>query len=313
MKRIQYYRYGGPAEMQWEHYELPKLKPQQILVRVKAASVNPVDWKVRNGMMKFMTGKAFPRAMGTDFSGVVESVGSAVTKMRTGDEVFGTVPFKPSGAFAERLVTDAKLVAKKPPSLSFEQAACLPVAGVTAWCGLVGKAKVRVGQTVFINGCSGGVGQAAVQIARSLGVSVAGSCGTDSIEEARRLGVDPVLDYTKQTPSNLAKKFDVLFDTAGTMSIKDGLALLVPGGVMLDINPTLPKFFQGLLSPRYKLVFGNQSEEVLQTLANLAAAGKLKFFIGKTASLDTAIQLITDQEQGKKVRGKTVIVMGASG
>lgn len=311
MKRIQYHRYGGPEEMRLEDYELPKLKSGQILVRVAAASLNPVDWKIRNGMMKFMTGSAFPRGMGTDFSGVVEEVGSAVTGLRKGDAVFGTVPLKAAGTFAERLVTEARLVGKKPPSLSFEQAACIPVAGVTAWCGLVNKAKVRAGQSVFINGCSGGVGQAAVQIARHLGASVAGSCGTDSVEEARSMGVDPVIDYTRETPAALARKFDILFDTPGTLSIKDGLELLTPRGVMLDINPSLPKFFRGLISPRHKLVFGAQSDKLLQILADLAAAGKLKFLIGKTTSLATAIQLITDQEQGRKVKGKAVIVMDA--
>src|SRR5580658_10043204 len=117
MKRIQYHRYGGPEEMRLETYELAAPGKDEIAVRVSASSVNPVDWKIRQGAMKFMTGRRFPRAMGMDFSGVVESVGAGVTRFRAGDEVFGTVPMKPSGAFAQRLVTKENLAVKKPASI----------------------------------------------------------------------------------------------------------------------------------------------------------------------------------------------------
>jgi len=135
LKRIQYHRYGGPEEMRLETYDLPGPGGDEILVRVKASSVNPVDWKIRQGAMKLMTGRRFPRAMGTDFSGVVEQVGANVTRFRAGDEVFGTVPVKPSGAFAHALITKEKLAVNKPASISHEAAAALPVVGATAWRG----------------------------------------------------------------------------------------------------------------------------------------------------------------------------------
>lgn len=309
MVRIQYRRYGGPSEMHLESFELPALNAGQVRVRVKAASVNPVDWKVRNGMMKLMTGKSFPRGMGTDFSGVVESVGAGVTRLQPGDAVLGAVGVKESGAFAEAVIADEKLLVKKPPSVAFEQAACLPIAGVTAWRALVEKANLKAGQSAFINGCSGGVGQAAVQIGKHLGASVAGSCGPDAIEEARKAGVEPVLDYTVRSASSLERRFDVVFDVAGTLPLGVGRTLLAPKGILLDINPTPSKILRGLLSPGYKMVLGTPTVERLEAVADLAARGKLTFVIGRTAPLESSIALITDQERGKRARGKTVIVV----
>ncbi|SHJ41002.1 NADP-dependent oxidoreductase [Paraburkholderia terricola] len=152
MKRIQYHRYGGHDQMRLEEFTLEEPGTGQVVVRVKAASVNPVDWKVRNGVMKFMTGRRFPRAMGSDFSGVVEAVGQSVLRLKVGDEVLGTAPIKAGGAFADKLVVDEFVVAK-PHALSFEQAATLPIVGVTAWCGLVDKAQLKQGQSVFVHGC----------------------------------------------------------------------------------------------------------------------------------------------------------------
>jgi NADPH:quinone reductase-like Zn-dependent oxidoreductase len=174
MKRIQYHRYGGPEEMRLETYEMPPPRAEEIVVRVKAASINPFDWKVRQGALKFMVRGQFPRAMGSDFSGVVESVGAGVTRFRAGDDVLGTTPLNTSGAFGEKLITKEKLAVKKPASLSYEDAASLPIVGVTAWLALVSKGHLRAGQRVFVNGAYGGVGQAAVYIAKALGASVDG-------------------------------------------------------------------------------------------------------------------------------------------
>jgi NADPH:quinone reductase-like Zn-dependent oxidoreductase len=309
MQRIQYHGYGGPEEMRLEEFALPPLRAGQVLVRVKAASVNPFDWKLRAGEMKFMTGRAFPRAMGSDFAGVVEQVGADVTRLRAGQEVFGTARIKESGAFAPMLVTDGKLVAAKPAALSFEQAASLPIAAVTAWRGLMDKARLRTGQRVFVNGCTGNVGHVAVQLAKLAGAAVAGSCSGASEAYARELGVDPVIDYARETPSGLGK-FDVVFDTAGTLSVPDGLALLEPGGVLLDINASLPRVLRGLLSRRYRMVFGNQTVETLEHLARLVAEGKLQLRLGRTAPLADAIALIADAERGRNPPGKAVILMG---
>jgi NADPH:quinone reductase-like Zn-dependent oxidoreductase len=309
MRRIQYSAYGGPEVMRLEDYEPRSPGPGEIRVRVKAAAINPVDWKVRAGVMKFMTGRSFPRAMGSDFAGVVEHVGEKVGRIKVGDEVFGTASLKSAGAFAPVVVTQEKLVALKPKHLSFEHAACLPIAGVTAWRGLFEKAKVRMGQRVFVNGCAGGVGQAAVQIAKSFGATVAGSCSQASIAFAQRLGIDAIVDYARDDLTRLQGNFDVVFDTAGTLPLASGFALLAKDGVMVDINPTAGKLLRGLFSSRYKALIGATSIETLDALARLTATGKFTMYIGRTASLEESLQLLSDLELGKRPQGRAVIVM----
>jgi NADPH:quinone reductase-like Zn-dependent oxidoreductase len=309
MKRIQYHRYGGPEEMRLETYELPVPGKDEIVVRVRASSINPVDWKIRQGAMKLMTGRHFPRAMGTDFSGVVESVGADVTRFHAGDEVFGTVPVKPSGAFAYTLVTKEKLTVKKPPSVSHEAAATLPVVGATAWRGLVEKGRLKSGQRVFVNGAYGGVGQAVVQIAKALGASVAGRVGPGALFDARAMGLDPALDYNQEIPATLNQQFDIVFDCNGGLSPSESEAMIRRGGLVLDINPTGAKFARSLFSRRYKVFFGTQDADTLQKVADLAGSGKLNISIGRRVRLEDAIAVIDDLEAGRRAKGKTVIVM----
>jgi NADPH:quinone reductase-like Zn-dependent oxidoreductase len=309
MKRIQYHRYGGPDEMRLETYELPVPGKHEILVRVRASSVNPVDWKIRQGAMKLITGRHFPRAMGTDFSGVVESVGPNVSRFHAGDEVFGTVPVKPSGAFAQTLVTKEKLAVKKPASVSHDAAATLPVVGATAWRGLVEKGRLKSGQRVFVNGAYGGVGQAVVQIAKALGASVAGRVGASALFDARAMGLDPALDYTQEIPASLHQTFDIVFDCNGGLSSSESEALIRRGGLVLDINPTGAKFARSMFSRRYKVFFGTQDAETLQKVADLAGSGKLCITIGRRATLEDAIALIGDLEAGRRTKGKAVIIV----
>jgi len=181
MHRIQYHQYGGPETMRLEEFALPAPEAGEVAVAIKAASVNPIDWKLRQGQLKMMTGRAFPRGMGSDFAGVVSSVGPGVTQFQPGDEVFGIARLKESGAYAEAVVTLESFLALKPAELSFEQAALLPTGAVMAWNGLIERAELRKGQRVFVNGATGGVGEAVVQVARMLGASVAGSTGTASL------------------------------------------------------------------------------------------------------------------------------------
>ena len=312
MKRIEFDRYGGPELMCLREFEPRALRPTDVRVRMRAAAINPVDWKIREGALRFMTGRRFPRGMGMEFSGVVEAIGAAVNRLRGGDEVFGAVPVKEAGAFAEALVTPQTLVAKKPAALSFEAAACLSVAPMAAWRGLVDKAHVAAGQVVFVAGCRGAVGRAAVQIARMHGAQVAGSCSARDIEQARALGIDPVLDYRTSDTASLDGRFDAVFDTAGQLSIAQGLALLkAGGGSLLDVNFTPARMLRGLFSPRYKVVMGQQDVAALETLAAAAANGRLKIDIGRTAPLQDALALLNDVEQGRVRGGRSVIVNGS--
>lgn len=165
MRRIQYHRYGGPELMLLEEVEPPAPGRGQVLVRVRAAAANPMDWKVRNGTTKLMTGRRFPRGLGHDFAGTVAGVGESVTRFKAGDDVLGAMSMKDSGAFADMPVADEKLIVAKPAGLSYEEAAALPTAGVTALQSVIGKGGPRAGQSVFIHGCLGGVGRAAAQLA----------------------------------------------------------------------------------------------------------------------------------------------------
>jgi len=307
MKRIQYHRYGGPATMQLDEFELDKPGKGQLVVRTKAASANPIDWKIRKGAVRFITGRRFPRAMGSDFSGVVEAVGPSVMRIKIGDEVLGTTSMRAGGAFADKLIADEKLVALKPSGLSFPQAATLPIVGTTAWCGLVDKAQLKSGQSVFVHGCLGGVGRAAAQLAMFLGSRVVGSCRGATMDEARRLGLHHVVDFEQLEIGPLKHQFDVVFDTAGTLSLKEGRSLLKPGGVVLDINPSPRKLFGIMLSSKHKMVVAKPTPGVLARLADMAALEKLLLPIGKTVSLYNAIPSLAALELHSAPKGKLVI------
>lgn len=307
MERLEYNAYGGPEVVRLSPFTLPKPVGDEIIVRVAASSINPLDWKLRSGLMKFVTGSKFPRAMGSDFSGTVESVGSEVSQFKPGDPVLGTTSMKTAGAFAPMLITSQKLVVKKPDNLSFTQAACLPVVGVTAWLALTKKAQLKAGQRLFINGATGGVGLAAGEIARAVGAQVAGSAGPKSIAQARALGVDPALDYSVPWPTSLSGTFDVVFDCNGTLSPRESKHLIKPGGIVVDISPTLGKFFRSFTSSWYKVLIADTKAENLQAVTDLAASGNLNIPIARTVSLAEATTLLESLERGERLFGKALI------
>jgi len=309
MKRIQHHAYGGPNTMQLEDFELETPGKGQVAVKVKFAAINPIDWKVRNGHLKMVTGRAFPRAMGSDFSGTVISIGPGVTRVKPGDAVFGLARIKESGALGGALVTNETFLAKKPEALSFEDAACLGTPGVTAWNGLVDKAGLKAGKHVFVNGCTGAVGEATVQIARMLGATVSGSCSAGAMQRARDLGVQTVFDYRQTDLSKISERFDVVYDTAGTMTTAVGLGLVRKDGVFLDINPTPVKFLRSFVNGRLKPIVCTPRSDILDGLARAAGDRKLRLPIAEIVPLRDAIRLITALESGSKINGKGLVVM----
>ncbi|KVL13692.1 NAD(P)-dependent alcohol dehydrogenase [Burkholderia sp. MSMB1826] len=309
MKRIQYSNYGGPESMRVHDFELPAPGNGEVAVRVKFAAINPIDWKLRRGQMKIITGWSFPRAMGMDFSGIVTAVGAGVTRFQIGDAVFGLARFKQSGALGQAVITQEKLLAEKPDGISFAEAACLGTPGVTAWNGLIDKAKLHAGQQVFINGCAGAVGEAAVQIARLFGANVSGSCSAADMERARSLSVQNVYDYRVTELSAITTRFDVVYDTAATMKISTGTSMLRPGGIFLDLNPSPAKLLRSIFDRRLKPVIGSPRAEILEKLANAAREGKFRLPIGEIVPLSDAIQLITELENGRKLGGKGIVAM----
>jgi len=295
--------------MRLDDFELPAPGKSEVAVKIKFAAINPIDWKVRNGYLKMVTGKAFPRAMGSDLSGTVIAVGPGVTRFRPGDAVFGLTRIKESGAFSHAVVTNETFLANKPDDVSFEDAACLGTPGVTAWNGLVDKAKLTSGKHVFINGCTGAVGEAAVQIARMLGATVSGSCSAGAMERARSLGIQVVVDYRATDLSRLDERFDVVYDTAATMTTAIGLGLLRKDGVFLDITPTPGKFLRSIFNRRLKPIVCTPRSDILDSLARAAKERKLRLPVAEIVPLSEAIRFIAALEAGRKLGGKGIVMM----
>jgi NADPH:quinone reductase-like Zn-dependent oxidoreductase len=309
MKRIQYYSYGGPEMMTLEDFEPKAPGAGEVAVKVKFAAINPIDWKVRNGYLKMVTGRKFPRAMGSDFSGIVTAIGAGVTRFKVSDPVFGMAQIKDGGALGEAVIAPQTFVARKPDSVSFEDAACLATPGVTAWNGLVDKAALKSGKQVFVNGCTGAVGEATVQLAELFGATVAGTCSAQAMERARDLGVQPLFDYRTADLSKILERFDVVYDTAGMMTVATGLGLLRTGGVHLDIDPTPIKFIRAIFNRKLKPIICTARADILDGLAGAAGNGKLRLSIAETALLNDAIPLITALEAGRKLGGKALVAM----
>lgn len=231
MKAIVYHRYGPPEVLKLQEIPQPSPAEGQVLLRVRAASVNPYDWHFLRGTPTFIrlfTGMRKPKSprLGADVAGIVEAVGPNVAQFKPRDAVFG----RAYGSFAEYACAPAAQLAIKPEEISFEHAACLPIAGITALQGVRDKGKVHAGYAVLINGAAGGVGTFAVQIAKSLGARVTGVCSTRNVELLQSLGADEVIDYTREDFVQSAPRYDLLLDLVGNRSLTDCLRVLRPDG-----------------------------------------------------------------------------------
>ena len=230
MKAVQIHAFGGPDVLQYEDVLRPQPKANEILVRVHAAGVNPVDWKIREGYLS----AALPMIMGIDFSGVVENVGAGVTKYRSGDAVFGQVADE-SGSYAEYAVAMESDIARKPEGLDDIRAAALPVAGLVPWQALFDIANLTAGQKVLIHGAAGGVGGFAVQFAKWKGARVIGTASGAHVEQVRQLGADEVIDYRKTKFEEVAREVDMVLDTIGGETQERSWQVLKRGGVLASL------------------------------------------------------------------------------
>jgi NADPH:quinone reductase-like Zn-dependent oxidoreductase len=277
MKAIVCSKYGSPDVLKLEDVEAPATADDLVLVRVRAASVNPADWYGVSGplIVRPSTGLLKPRSdrTGIDFAGTVESVGKDVSHVRPGDEVFGAR----SGALAE-LVTVRDAVVPKPPNISFEEAAAVPVAAITALQGLRDKGQLQAGQKVLINGASGGVGTFAVQIAKVLGAEVTGVCSTRNVELVRSLGADHVVDYTREDFTRSDRRYDLLLDVAGSRSWSELRRVLAPQATVVIVGAQKRK----VLGPIGHIVR-------LRVASLLRGSQKAVFFIAKTNRADMEI------------------------
>ncbi|CQD16813.1 alcohol dehydrogenase [Mycobacterium europaeum] len=310
LQRIQYHQYGGPEVMQLEDFEPRKLGADDVRVRVRAASVNPMDFGIRNGKMKMVTGRSFPRAMGYDFAGIVEAVGDNVTRLQAGDEVLGGASIKESGAFADVVVAEQKAVVKKPAGLSFEAAAAIPIAAGTAYQALFTKAQLRPGESVFVHASLGAVGRSALQLASAQGASVGGSCRAGSADEARALGIDPIVDFDFD-PTAITQRFDVVLDAAGKLPISKARKILAPHGRIVSVKPSPANIARSALPGPFQVVIAQVVTADIEAIAQAAADGHLRLPVAQAVPLSEAIPALTQMEQhGTAKRGKLIILPG---
>lgn len=249
MKAIVHTKYGPPDVLQLREVAKPLPEDNQVLVKVHAASANALDFRrfEKTSLLgPFMDGlllKAINTVIGADIAGRVESVGAAVTQFRPGDEVFGQSKGA-RGAFAEYACADENEVALKPANLSFEQAAAVPVAAITALQGLRDHGQIQAGQKVLINGASGGVGTFAVQLAKSFGAEVTAVCSTRNVDMARQIGADHVIDYTQENFSRSRQRYDLIVAVNGNHPLRDYLRALNPGAIVVVLGGSLSQFFR---------------------------------------------------------------------
>jgi 2-desacetyl-2-hydroxyethyl bacteriochlorophyllide A dehydrogenase len=310
MKAIVQTGYGSPDVLELREIEPPAVTDDAILVRIRAASINAMDWhslRRLGHVIARLLGKPLPRVRGVDMAGVVEACGRNVSRFEPGDEVFGVA----RGTFAEYATTTEARLALKPRTLTFEQAAAIPVAGCTALQGLRDKAQVRTGQGVLIYGAGGGVGTFAVQIAAALGARVTAVTRTAHFDHLRSIGADRVVDYTREDFTRLEQRYDVIFDIAGDRSSADCRRVLTPGGKLLLVGAAskpgafMARLFEALTGRRV-IVSARMTGEDLVALKELAEAGKLSPVIDRTYPLNAVSEAFRYFGTGR-VRGKVAI------
>jgi NADPH:quinone reductase-like Zn-dependent oxidoreductase len=322
IKAITHCEYGGPEVLKVEDVEKPVPNDNQVLVRVRAASVNPLDLTIHGlWLLRPLSGLRKPKdtRLGVDYAGTVEAVGKNVTNFKQGDEVFGGK----NGAIAEYVCVLAdRSVVLKPANMTFEQAASVPVAAITALQGLRDKGKIRAGQKVLINGASGGVGTFAVQIAKSFGTEVTGVCSTRNVDLVRSIGADHVIDYTKEDFTNGAERYDLIFDLIGNHSFSERRRILNPNGICVmagvggagwhddfgkrlagELNAYLRSRF---VSQKFIAYIAEFNKKDMLVLADLMQSGKVTPVIDKTYKLSETADALRYLETGH-ARGKVVI------
>jgi NADPH:quinone reductase-like Zn-dependent oxidoreductase len=314
MKAIVYDRYGPPDVLALREVEQPAVKDDQVLVRVHATSVNPADWHIMTGtpyLARLSAGLRRPKVQipGIDLAGRVEAVGGKVTRFRPGDEVFGTG----ASTFAEYAGAPEDGLAPKPANLTFEQAAAVPVAGITALQGLRDKGRLQPGQKVLIIGASGGVGTFAVQLAKALGAEVTAVCSTRNVELVRALGADHVIDYTQEDFTQGGPRYDLILDNAGNHSLSKLRRALAPTGRLIPNSGSagLGTFITAFVSSPFLRQQGRPYLSVpklkdLTFLKELIEAGKVTPAIDRTYPLSDAADAFRYLGNGH-ARGKVVI------
>ncbi len=306
MQAVRFYAYGGPETLVTEEVPRPRPAKDEVLVRVHAAGVNPVDWKVREGYLKEMLQHQLPLIPGWDVSGVIEEIGDEVRGFHVGDEVYSRPDIMRDGAYAEYLVIRASEVALKPRSVDHVRAAAVPLAALTAWQSLIQVAQVGPGQRVLIHAAAGGVGGFAVQLAKWRGAYVIGTASAANHDYIKSLGADEAVDYRARPFEEVVSEVDVVFDTLGGEAQERSWQVLKKGGILVSILLPPPDEKAQAHGVRKGFVFVQPDPEGLKQLAGLIDAGKLRTCVEKVLPLQQARQA-QELSQTGHVRGKIVL------
>ncbi len=309
MKAVRIHGYGSSEKLMYEDAPLPKIGPNEVLVRVVAAAVNPVDWKIREGYLQQMIPYSMPLTLGWDVSGVVDAVGAEVTRFKVGDAVYSRPDIKRNGTYAEYVAIREEELAHKPRLISHVEAASLPLAGITAWEALLTAGGLVAGQRVLIHAGSGGVGSLAVQLAKSRGAYVISTTSAQNSALVKSLGADEVIDYRSQAFHDQVKDVDLVFDTIGGAVQDASWSVLKPGGILVSItNPPAPERAESL-GVRCAFVFIEPNAEILAHYAELVDSGQVRPLVGAEFALEDIVKAHTLSETGHTV-GKIVLYVG---
>jgi NADPH:quinone reductase-like Zn-dependent oxidoreductase len=322
MKAMVFTTYGSPDVIEFKEVEKPTPKDTEVLIKIHAASANPLDWHLMRGepfLARLENGLLKPKntKLGADVAGRVEAVGRNVMQFQVDDEVFGAISLNMLGSFAEYVCVPEELLALKPAKMTFEQAAAVPEAAFTALQGLRDKGQIQPGQKVLINGASGGVGTFAVQIAKSYGTEVTGVCSTRNLDMVRSIGADHVIDYTKEDFTRKGQQYDLIFDAVGNLSVSDCQRALSPNGICSVAGfTTMSLLIQVIFSGAWVSKTGSKKIGRMETakpnkkdlviIKELLEAGKVVPVIDRTYPLSQVSEAIRYLETGR-ARGKVVI------
>jgi alcohol dehydrogenase len=310
MKSVQINRYGSSEAIEInQNTPSPKLSPGKVLVDIKAAGINPVDWKIREGYMKQMIPLQFPSTLGMDFSGIIKQVGEGVSsEYAQGDEVYGqaSITNDGSGAFAEMAFTNIDNIALKPKSLSYTEAAALPLVGVSAWQALVENMELSKGQKILIHGGAGGIGSFSIPLAKNLGAYVATTVSSDDIQFVQDLGVDEAIDYTVQSFEYLLHDYNAVFDTVGSETYTKSFKVLKKGGKIVSMleQPNSELIERFSVKAIFQLTHVNNDR--LARLAQWVDQTNIKIHIDKIFRLEEAAKAL-DYVKDVHPRGKIVL------
>jgi NADPH:quinone reductase-like Zn-dependent oxidoreductase len=309
MKAVRIHQYGGRDVLSLDEIPVPDIAPDEVLVRVVAASINPVDWKVRAGYLAQMIPHQLPLTLGWDVSGVVVASGSEVTQWQAGDAVYSRPDLARNGTYAEFVAIRANECARKPRTISHVEAASLPLAGITAWEAMMDTARVRAGQRVLVHAGSGGVGSLAIQLVKAAGATVIATASGRNRALVESLGVDQFVDYTTTKAADAVEPVDAVFDTIGGEVQEASWSLLKPGGIQVSIISPPDEAKAAAIGVRAGFVFIGPNAPVLDKLAAMVDGGSLRPIVGAEFALEDIAAAHALSESGRAV-GKIVLYVG---